>query len=79
MSKVRLNDHYFISWLSVVKQKEYTIEENKIFVDMSNSEYTEFLEEYKSNYKPVLSKIRKVVKELNNLTSKPKMVKINKI
>jgi len=70
-SKVKLNDHYFIAWLNIKKEIEYYIEDGKILVEMTPKEYGEYLEEYREDYKPVLSKIRKVVKELNNLTSKP--------
>lgn len=69
---ISLNDHYFIAWLNVQKEKEYTINNGKIMVEMSSEEYTNFLEEYRETHKPVLTKIRKVVKELNNLTSKSK-------
>jgi hypothetical protein len=69
MSDIKLNDHYFIAWLNVVKKKDYDIKNGKITVDMTSKEYGDFLEEYKNSHKPVLVKIRKVVKELNILTS----------
>lgn len=73
MSKTNLNDHYFVSWLNVLKDKDYIIENGKVYVlDLTPTEYGKFLEEYKTSYKPILQKIRKVVKELNNSTTKPR-------
>lgn len=70
MNRIKLNDHYFIAWLNIVKEINYQVEDNKILVDMTSNEYTMYLEEYKETHKPTLSKIRKIVKELNILTSK---------
>lgn len=75
MSKINLNDHYFVAWINVTYDKNYYINDGKIYVEMTPSEYGAYLEEYKETYKPVLAKIRKVVKELNGLTSKTKTVK----
>mgnify|MGYP006883188379 CR=1 FL=1 len=69
---VKLNDHYFISWLSVVKKYEFVVEDEKVFVYMSPTQYTEALYEYNKSYKPILKEIRKVVKLLAALTSKSK-------
>lgn len=71
MASIKLNDHYFIAWLSVVKKINYNIVDNKIFVEMSSSEYTDYLKEYNETLKPVLCNIRLTVKKLASLTSKP--------
>lgn len=65
---IKLRDHYFISWLKVVKNINVHIHENVIYVDMSPKEYTEYLEEYNNTLKPLLKEIRKSVKELASLT-----------
>lgn len=71
MARIKLNDHYFVAWLHAVKKIDYIINENKILVDMSPIEYTEYLQEYTLTLKPVLVNIRKTVKVLASLTSKP--------
>jgi len=45
---IKLNDHYFISWLNTVKQKRIHIRQEGIFVDIISSEYLSLLEEYSS-------------------------------
>ena len=68
---IKLNDHYFIAWLKIVKNiKINTL--NGIKVDMTSKEYTEYLKEYNQSLKPILKEVRKTVKELNSLTSQPK-------
>lgn len=67
---IKLNDHYFISWLSVVKNINYIVRDNKVYVEMTPSEYTEFLEEYKTTIQPLLKNVRNTVKILNDLTTK---------
>jgi len=67
---IRLNDHYFISWLMVVKKYEIKISDKKIYVNMTSQQYTDALDEYKSNCGPVMKEIRKNVKRLASLTSK---------
>lgn len=63
---VKLRDHYFISWLAVMKGISYNINKyNEIEVDMTPQEYSAHLDEYKQGMKPVLSKIRELVRELN--------------
>lgn len=67
---IKLNDHYFIAWLKVVKQYEFTVTNGVVMVKMTPREYTEAKNEYTSTHKPVLKEIRKVVKTLAALTSK---------
>ena len=69
---VKLRDHYFIAWINTIKSKEFYIKDECIYVDITEREYSEYLEEYNNSLKPILTKIRYVVKELNILTSKPK-------
>jgi len=63
---IKLRDHYFISWLNVEKGIPYVINNNEIMVGMSTKEYYEYLKEYENSAKPLLKKIREIVKELNN-------------
>jgi len=65
---IKLNDHYFISWLNVVKGINYQIIDNKIVVDISSKEYAIMLEEYNKDLKPLFKSIRATIKELNKLT-----------
>ena len=67
---IKLNDHYFIAWLKVVKHYEFSVVNNVIMVNMTPREYTEAKNEYENTHKPVLKEIRKVVKTLATLTSK---------
>jgi len=69
---IKLNDHYFIAWLKVVKNYDFTIVNNAVYVDMSSLEYSESLKEYQETDKHVLKEVRKVVKLLAALTSKSK-------
>jgi hypothetical protein len=69
---IRLNDHYFIAWLKVVKNYNFNILNNTICVDMTYTQYSAVLKEYEQTHKPVLKEIRKVVKTLAALTSKSK-------
>ena len=62
---VQLNDHYFISYLVVVKGMKFEIKNNKIYVAMTTTQYTEYLEEYKTTIKPILVHVRNIVKKLN--------------
>jgi len=66
---IRLNDHYFISWLHVVKKYEIEIIDKKVFINMNSKEYKESLIEYKETLKPVLTEIRKNVRYLNSVTT----------
>jgi len=67
---IKLRDHYFIAWLVVNKNIQYKISDSSdIMVDINSQEYTEFKTEYEMTDKPLLVKIRKVVKELNRLRS----------
>ena len=69
---VKLNDHYFIAWLHTVKGYEFVVGENGVSVYMTPAQYTEAKEEYESGYKPILKQIRRTVRLLASLTSKPK-------
>lgn len=61
-----LRDHYFVAWLNVTKNISYNINNNnEIQVNMTRNEYTTYLDEYKNDLKPVLKKIRFIVRELN--------------
>lgn len=68
---IKLNDHYFIAWLKAVKGYSFTISNGSIYVDMTSSQYSDALIEYQERYKPILKEIRKTVKVLAALTSKP--------
>ena len=61
---IKLNDHYFIAWLKVVKKFEVSLTNKGTYVFMSQDEYTKSLREYKTIYQPILKEIRKTVKEL---------------
>lgn len=74
----KINDHYFIAWLKVKKNFDFTIIDNKVMVDMSPEEYTVAKAEYENGLKPVLKQIRVIVKELALLTSKSDKDKIIK-
>lgn len=65
---IKLRDHYFISWLKVVKNKEIIIDNklSSILVDITSNELSTYLKEYNNTLKPILKEIRKNVKELNN-------------
>jgi hypothetical protein len=65
---IQLNDHYFLSWLEVVKHKKLIIKNQKCYIEMSSSEYSTFLDEY-SEIKPVLKQIRARVKYLAQHTT----------
>ena len=67
---IRLNDHYFISWLHIVKHIDYNIVNNNVIVYMKQDEYNKFLLEYEDTHKPLLREIRKTIKLLNNLIAK---------
>ena len=69
---IKLNDHYFIAWLKVVKGYSVDLESSNIAVDMTPAEYTAGLEEYNSTAKPVLKEVRTMVKTLAGL-KKPQM------
>lgn len=65
---VKLRDHYFIAWLKVVKNKDFSVDPAlNIYVDITSDELKVFSEEYKSTLKPLLQEIRNTVKHLNNL------------
>lgn len=66
---IRLRDHYFVSWLKVVKQREIHIIDSDIYVSINNLEYNDLLKEYESTLKPVLKQIRKFVRELKQQSS----------
>ena len=68
---IKLNDHYFIAWLNIVKKIDFVVINNSVNVFMSSEEYSEYLREYKLTLKPLLKEIRSTVKALNNLTSQP--------
>ena len=74
----KINDHYFIAWLKVKKNYDFTIVDNKVMVDMSPEEYTAAKLEYEQGLKPILKQIRVVVKQLALLTSKSDKDKIIK-
>lgn len=74
----RINDHYFIAWLKVKKNFDFTIIDNRVMVDMSPEEYTAAKAEYENGLKPVLKQIKVIVKELALLTSKSDKDKIIK-
>jgi hypothetical protein len=65
---IQLNDHYFLSWLEVVKHKKLIMRNQKCYIEMSSSEYSTFLDEY-SEIKPVLKQIRARVKYLAQHTT----------
>lgn len=67
---VKLNDHYFIAWLKVVKSYEFTLLDKAVYVNMTPMQYSAALKEYEDSHKPLLKEIRKVVKLLAALTSK---------
>lgn len=67
---VRINDHYFVAWLKIKKNFNFTIVDNKVMVDMSPLEYSEAKIEYEQGLKPVLKQIREIVKQLAAVTSK---------
>lgn len=75
---IKLNDHYFLSWINVVKQKSIKIEKGNIFADITSAEYSTFLKEYNiplndtDSYNNISAKelcgnIRRVVKKLNSI------------
>lgn len=66
---IKINDHYFIAWLVVVKKYEKVIKNKNIYIKMTSQQYTNSLEEYSVTMKPLLKEIRHCVRELNNLTS----------
>jgi len=68
---VRIRDHYFVAWLNVTKNVNYTVKENYVLIHINDKEYSEYLEEYKQDMKPVLKKIRSLVKEMNTINSPP--------
>ena len=68
---IKLNDHYFVAWLKVVKGYTVDVNNAQVYVAMTPQQYTDALEEYTATHKPVLSEIRKVVKLLASLTSRP--------
>ncbi len=68
---IKLNDHYFIAWLKVIKNYDFAILNNKVYVYMTPAQYGDALIEYNITHKPVLKEIRQVVKTLASLTSKP--------
>ncbi len=67
---IKLNDHYFIAWLNIVKGYEFVIGRNQISVYMTPAQYTQAKEEYELGHKPILKEIRRTVKLLASLTSK---------
>ena len=68
---IKLNDHYFIAWLNIVKGYEFVVGQNGVSVYMTPAQYTQAKEEYENSYKPILKEIRRTVKLLASLTSKP--------
>jgi DNA-binding cell septation regulator SpoVG len=71
---IKLNDHYFIAWLKIVKGYPIVKKAEGIYVEMTPENYSKGLTEYENTHKPVLKEIRKVVKELASFTSKHKCV-----
>ena len=75
---IKLNDHYFIAWLKIKKSYGIIVTNNSILVEMTPNQYTTALQEYESTDKSLLKEIRRLVKELNTLTSKPNLATKNK-
>lgn len=65
---IKLNDHYFVSWLNSVKNIKYNIMDKKIYVNISSDDYNKYLHEYNVTMKPILRNIRKIIRELNSDT-----------
>jgi len=65
---IKLNDHYFIAWLNVVKGYKVEVKKEGIYVHMTPQSYSIALSEYSESYKPILKEIRAFIKKLNHLT-----------
>jgi hypothetical protein len=57
-------DHYFASWV-ITKGVPYIIEDGKIKLDLDSVQYSKYLSQYRNTDKPLLEKVRSVIRELN--------------
>lgn len=62
MKKIR--DHYFASWLKIVKNLDCKVGDMCLEFEINSKEYNEFYNEYKA-IQPLLKEIRNTVKTFN--------------
>ena len=63
---LQLNDHYFLAWVHVSKQKEIIIKDGKSFLDITIDEFKTFQKEYRETMKAFCDRVRYTIKKLNS-------------
>ena len=64
----KIRDHYFGAWIISIYKRDYKVRGNYLLINISKDEYIQFLDEYEA-IKPILKKIRSLVKEFNTTQS----------
>jgi len=73
---IKIKDLYFIAWLNIKKNIQYTITKQKIFknryqndiyLHMTRNEYKSYKKEYENTDKKFFKYVKNLVKKINNL------------